>query len=491
MSEVSNQLDYKKETYIHPSYRLNKILPQAGSQSVTINTGGNDTMFEIPVKAFNLARSLLCFNIEPAANGAAYYYAYKDVFTPIRQMQLYTRSGIYLCDLNELPNFTKVTLKPETRFEEYITYDSFVNAGAGAYNGAGRYLTPINTIAAANQRPQDSSAVSRSYTEPQYIEVGTNTSQSPAYQIVYPLGTLKNTIYALDKDIYANEILILRIIWNQANRIIYNGTNNGNPSTAVTVFAGSMNITNLTLYLAVETNQEIVNQLRTQVASGGVNILIPYVYTYKTNLGPSASQTVSLRFNRGHGIRLCKIYHSVFNNNETVSTGRDNAAGNPFTIASAYDNDNRAVIAGGVNALTDRSKVRVFYTMLDNERIQEFNLTCANNDDYMMLKDKLKGSVIASSDMFYYNWFWLEDFTGISDKSKEPENKDNLEVGLDLSVERKWDFYGQQMNNTVATAANILNSTIVANTSNGQYNHYSFAITQKMLTISPSGITVI
>lgn len=491
MSQLSNQLDYKKESFIHPTYKLNKILPQSGSQSVTINTGGNDTMFEIPVKAFNLARSLLCFTIAPSVNAGAYYYAYKDVLTPIRQLQLYTRSGIYLCDLNEVPNFTKVTLKPETSLEEFLTYDNGVDAGAAATKGTARYFAPNNAASAANQRPQDSSAASKGYIEPQYVEPGTNVVASPVYQIVYPLGTLKNTIFALDKDIWANEILILRIVWNQANRIIYNGGNVAVPTTGVTVYAGGMNVTNLTLYLAVETNPEITNQLRSQVAGGGINILIPYVYTYKTNLGPSASQTVSLRFNRGHGIRLSKIYHSVFNNNETVSTGVDSVGGNPFTIASAYDNDNRAVIAGGVNALTNRSKVQVFYTMLDNERLQEFNLTCANNDDYMLLKDKIKGSVISSSDMFYYNWFWLEDFTGMEDRSAEPKNKDNLEVGLDLSIERKWDFYGQQMNNTAATVNNILNSTIAANTNNGQYNHYSFAITQKTLTISPNGITVL
>ena len=95
MSQLSNQLDYKKESFIHPTYKLNKILPQSGSQSVTINTGGNDTMFEIPVKAFNLARSLLCFTIAPGANAAAYYYAYEDVLTPIRQLDNYILEVVF------------------------------------------------------------------------------------------------------------------------------------------------------------------------------------------------------------------------------------------------------------------------------------------------------------------------------------------------------------------------------------------------------------
>jgi len=121
-----------------------------------------------------------------------------------------------------------------------------------------------------------------------------------------------------------------------------------------------------------------------------------------------------LRFNRGHGIRLKKIFHSVFNSAETVSTSTDNAAGNIRVRATAYDNDNRFYPATGGDGVV-RPKVNTFYTMLDNERIQEFNLTCASFDDYKLLKDKLAESMIQSSDMYYYNWFWIEDFSAISD----------------------------------------------------------------------------
>jgi len=110
--------------------------------------------------------------------------------------------------------------------------------------------------------------------------------------------------------------------------------------------------------------------------------------------------------------------------------------------------------------------------MLDNNRIQEYNLTCANGDDYIYLKDKIKGSILESSNAYYYNWVWIESFSGYDDKSCIPINSENLETGLDLSLERKWDFYGMTM-------------------TNANYNHYTFAVTQKMLTISSTGITVI
>jgi hypothetical protein len=113
--------------------------------------------------------------------------------------------------------------------------------------------------------------------------------------------------------------------------------------------------------------------------------------------------------------------------------------------------------------------------MLDNERSQEYNLNTATYDDYLLLRDKLKGSVIQSSDMFYHNWVWIEDWTGFVDKTIEPRNIQNIETGLDLTTERKWDFYALQVNNGTAAA----------------YNTYTFAVTQKMLTVTSSGITVI
>ena len=65
-SQVSKQLDYKQSEYVHPDYRLTKLLPQSGLQLFNLtNTGAPDTYFEIPTKVFNLARSHLFFTLPP------------------------------------------------------------------------------------------------------------------------------------------------------------------------------------------------------------------------------------------------------------------------------------------------------------------------------------------------------------------------------------------------------------------------------------------
>lgn len=500
----SSEIEYSKIDYNHPTYRMSRILPQVGSTNQLINPGGGDeTIFEIPVKTFNLARSVLEFTISPAVTGAQ-LCAYKDCLTPIRQIQFVTRTGIYMCDIDNVPNYTKIVWKAETPLQEYLTYDKFRSGTATVTSvGAGRYLRSINAIAATDQRYQDNTFVDVSYLEPQYLEVGTNTTRTPCYFIELPLGAIYNTIFSVDKDLYLGEIVLLRIVWNATNRIFFNKVNATKPAAAnatnVTAFTGQVQLNDLMLYLAVEKNIEIENQLKSVVASSGFNVLIPYVYQAKNNIGPAPSHTISLRYNRGHGRRLVKIYHSTFNNNETVSIGAVATGGSQRVIATGYDNDNRAVIYLGwdgtdnTNAVPrNRSKVQVFYTMLDNERLQEFNLVCADYDDYMILKDKLKGSIIQSADMFYYNWFYVDDFSGLEDLTKKPYNSENLEVGLDLSIERKWDFYAQQVNTIAAADADTAaNSVDAANANGGQYNHYTFAITQKMLTVSPAGITVV
>jgi hypothetical protein len=462
-TQSSTQLDYKKMVYMHPDYRKSKILPQSGGQTLNlIPAGGLETLFEIPVKAFNLAKSHIYFSMAPSAVAAANYWAFSDCFTPFRQIQLYTRSGVYLCDLNEVSNYTKVMWKPETKLEQFTEYDLVGNADVYSESVSrlfSRNNSVINSATTTTTAPfalrWNNTSSSISYTEPKYLEPGTNISADPTYNICIPLSAFKGTAFELDKDLFLNEIVILRIVWQQTSKIYYNGTSLTNPLTAATAMAGNVTVTNLALYLAIEKNQDIVNSLQSQVQSSGLQVLVPYVYTYKQNTGANiTSYSVSYRFNRGHGRKLLKLYHSCFNNTESANT--------------AYDHDNKGI--------GNASKVNVFYTMLDNERQQEYNLNTATYDDYLYLLPKLKGSVIQSSDIFYHNWVWIEDWTGYADKEKEPSNSSNLETGLDLSQERKWDMYAQQVSNNIG---------------NVQYNLYTFAVTQKMLTVNSNGLTVI
>ena len=117
-------------------------------------------------------------------------------------------------------------------------------------------------------------------------------------------------------------------------------------------------------------------------------------------------------------------------------------------------------------------KITSFYTQLNNSRLQEFDLICANGDEWTVLKDNLAGTSILSSNIYYYNWFWRESFEHdcpTMDLPMKPD-MDNLIKGLPLDTEQKIDIF--------------------LTTPNAAHNHYSFGITQKLLTISGEGVLI-
>jgi len=470
-STVSKELDYKKLNYIHPTYRMTRIFAQSGATTQTISSsGGQENIYEIPIAPFNLYQSYFTFTaLIPETRTAApvnyYNFVFRDVFSWWRQFQIYTRGGIYLMDLNELSNYTKVVWKAEINTLEFLDLDTDVPGATTLTTlGAGAMLQRSNAAPDTKDRPTGSvvggelsSASSIAYTENKYLTTSAvaNGAQAGAlyFNIQFPLKLLKNTICAVDKDIYLGEILQLRIVWNALSKITFAATSNDQKYTGATnALTNNISISNMALYLATEKNQSIINNLVEKVSSGGIQMLIPYVYTYKSNLTGSSVST-SLRFNRGHGKNLQKIYYAMFNGAETTNT--------------AYDNDNLVLTATGLN-----TKINYYYTLLNNQRIQEYNMQCNQWDDYKLLREKLKGSITQNSNIYNYNQFWVDDFCNYE---KLWDDNSNLDSGLDLSVEQKWDIY-------------ITLATLMAGTA---MNHYAFAVTQKVLTVSSTGVTVL
>jgi hypothetical protein len=435
-------------------YKWSKILPLSITGTAGAVTGGEETMIEIPSKVFNLAKSYLSFTYTPPATAPNHLiWTACDVFPYIRQIQLYTRGGLFLGDIGNLDNYTKAVWKSDTKLEEFLTSDTASPNATAGIGGESQALRRSNSLVAATTlgaRYGGASAASLNYTECAYQMCGDAVTVPVFLNVRLDMSMIKNSIFAIDHDLFFDEILVLRIIWQTPAKYTYDGTTVGDPSagSAIISTSQSANIGGVALYLAVETNQEVAQQIKAKKNSPeGLSVLIPYVYGVKTALA-AGSVAVSMRFNRGHGLRLLKIYHMPCSNVET-------------SAITSYVTSN----IGHVN-ITD------FYTLLNNNRLQEFNLVCNNGDDYMILKDRLKGSVYQNRNMYEYNWVWIEEFDGYVSPLNEnlrPDD-DNFIKGLDLSSEQKWDIYMTQ------NAANL--------------NHFTFAITQKQLIINSAGIQI-
>jgi hypothetical protein len=149
---------------------------------------------------------------------------------------------------------------------------------------------------------------------------------------------------------------------------------------------------------------------------------------------------------------LKRIYHSVFDTALNVTA---------IAFWGPYGNSNLA----GAPATT----VISFYCNLNNNRLNPYDYTCANFDDYRAIKHILDRSTITSPNIYYFNWCWVQDFY---DGTVEIEDQGSLIRGIDLNLgEQKWDF--------VATVNNA-----------HALNNVSFVICKRKLLITSQGIII-
>lgn len=434
----AKELNYSLKESIHPTYKFYRVLTQNGSQSVTLsNTGTSESLFELPTKVFNLAKSVLKFKLTVAAAGAlTYSWTWADNLAPIYGIQVYTRGGQYLMDVSQnLPHWNQIARKLFTKLDTYQTYEIIDG------------LCKSNTLTTTNGNIRaNNTAPDVNYTENGYLVISAVNAAAPIYY-EFNLDAFKETICSLDKDITFPEILYFRIIWAPGNRISFTATSPTNPTTDAASWTGTAHaISNLEMMLAVEQNENISSQVVSAMKGKGLHIMIPYLYAYKTNLS-GTSQTLSTRLNSGHGQKLLKA----------VAVPFGTEASNTF-----YDHTNVAA-----------AKVTSFYTLLNNDRMQEVNVDCSVNVDYdyMYMKKFLRGSVYQSKDMYKYGWFWMDSFDSCSSVGDEKNVDDsNLISGKSLDSEIKYDLY--------------------ASTVSGTYNWHSFFVVQRSLMITKDAVAI-
>lgn len=246
------------------------------------------------------------------------------------------------------------------------------------------------------------------------------------------LGKIKNTILSLDKSLYVGEHLNLRITWSNSADIGFTA-DDGAGTTPVT-YAGNMTVSKLRLHLAQEGDEAVAQEI--MASASQMQILIPYTWSYKTNL-QGKSQALSLRFGVGHGQTLERVYNAFYTTAEEKNT--------------RY---NRPL-----------NHVDSFYTLLNNRRMQEFDYSTADHDVYNLKRDYAEGYVAGLTRGIYETSFcYVEDWCGGHHNCAI-----NNEVsGLPLTgAEVKWDLFCQS-----------------AGGGGTNLNHYTFAVCQRVLTVS-------
>jgi hypothetical protein len=293
----------------------------------------------------------------------------------------------------------------------------------------------------------------RSNFEGEYVDESYSytTLVNNKFHFQFRLSDIRNSIFDIDKDLMINEVLILRIEWNQTNKYIYTTTADSPvvPANTQAGFSIAPTIRDLTLYLAKETDQSIINAIQQKVMSGGLSLILPYIYHSQNTIRDSSSHTITIRSNSSNGFSMCKVYSAAFNTDEKWD--------------KTYDHSN-----------IDGTKVSSYYTLLDNTRLTEYDITCRDIEprDYMNMKATIKGTCLEPYGVFKYNWVHVDDFCNAAELQDDP----NVVVGIPLTTsEKKWDLY-----------ANVP----LVNGNNQSFTWYTFTKYQRRLMITSQAVQV-
>lgn len=442
----SGELLYKPIPIVHPTYEYTKIYPQTNVSTLSVTNGGDETIFEIPSKVFNLSKSVLSFTMTPIAANTLKTQIFAEGTPHLRSIQLYNRAGLFLCNINSLNKYMGSVTRYITDHSYFKTFDE---VGEDNLNGYMDVLTKTNSASPGGYSDHLDMTSSDINNEPIYFIASANAgANSPVIKYQIPLGRIKDSIFGLDIDQCFNEVVYMRLIWEGASQIGFTSTTVAT-LTGVNSFA-EYRITNQYLYLAGEVNDEIINHIVNVKIKEGLTYQVPYLYTNKlVKQQTDTSQSLSIRLNRSHGIKVTRIYFVPFVGAEAINTTLNHS--NTFGV----------VVQTGTPAAYG---IKTYYTTIDNKRTSQYDYDAATC--WLEKRHLFKNSCITGSTSFFNNWVHIEDFTnesGVGDRSRYDD-------GYSLANEVVY-------NVTCDTQANLM-------------NNYFFSSCIKQIMITPQGITL-
>jgi len=466
---TSDQINYQQKMYSHPSYRFEPQFPNTFGQAINLTASQLPVTINIPPEVFNLSQSSLNYTVTlPAAGANNYIWTALQALKEISHMQFYSGSNMWVVDIDNLQNYLDIVLKKELEQDDFLSLDPSLT-GIGQNNSLVNVIPALrnanyngnNTLTAGFAANQSSV----NFTEPGYFQVGA-ANTDVTYNVQFPLRLIKNTAFSIDKNLYFGQTTYMKVYFGPLSKICYVSTSNANPSAAAkTSYTGAATVTNFQLMLAVENNQDLVNMIKTKVSSSGLEYLIPYVQAFK-NSNQGTSQNISIQLDQGNGRSLMKVYHAPYNVQEDLDT--------------MYDHANTDTISG-TTSIAINQKTQQYYTQLNGKRNQDITIDCTSNGpflDYMQHKRQLRGSILSNLNVYQYNWFHCDDFSDFGPRYDQ-DNKGELISGIPMSVAPlTWSFVG------------VVMRTLVANSANNTFQHYTWCVFVKKLTMAPGQVLV-
>ena len=459
---IKKELDYKPISVSSGTYQYSKVAPQVALSTIT-SSAGSEVIFEISPKVMNLGKSVLSFTATPASTGsltAGTQYMHLSTMPLISQVQLYTREGMYLCDIPNFSNYLKVVNRYTTKLSDLQNSD-IIKYNSGRINGLHKsgVLGASTITESLAYRPTESEHNSKTpYYEAQYLmsssdgstAPGSSTGAFPVANYQFELSKIPFSIFQ-DKDTYFGQSVYLRFVFAGSGDfafVIDHANSDDDPqATGATAYSGSITLSNLYVYSAIEINPVVTQAVMDQFHAGTLTYPVDYVYQNKQYLAAATNHNLNLRINTGMGSRLKMIFTAPFSTTESKNTRFDHSA----------------IVKAGT-----ATKVTSMYSTLNNLRTTQYDYSIANGDHWLAQKDMFLGSAIQSSNEFYYNFAHIENFTNM----RLAEDQTNVVAGLPLNEE-------------ILYSLNVVTPASVA------VNYYTFTICQRTLAITSAGVQLI
>lgn len=445
IEKTPEQTDYRRVVQDVPNYKYMRVLPNSGVSSVTQTTsGGHIVDFDLPSEVINLSRTSISFDYTPAAAGAngRYNWVYVSTLSLLREVHLMTRSGIFVASLknaNKFLNLVRPLTIPLTDVLSNANDDDIV----------GGYCT-LDATGLQDPRGQEPSGGLANTPRACNLAVrtllpGGNNTATPLLAYIINLKEFVHTLFEQDIDIFFNQIMTLRLIFDSTAATSFYSDNVGQPGSNAAATVVSAAIEKLRCDVAIEQNLNLANNVKAAVLSGsGLSVLCEAVYDYKQSFNNSTSTSTTIRLNRSYGKAIKRIYSSIYHATETGATA--------YTVGNAFTNTSTLV------------------PYLNGNRLADENIDPFLEWKYLNGKGWLKNCIAGTSvDRFYNRFCHVEKWDSaprLCDRTSQDDDGYPLVGDTDYTMQ-------------------------YALSASASGNHYQFVVVSRILNINASGVQLL
>lgn len=488
---VSSEIDFQTYDSSHSTPLYLKLFSQNNITSFPLTTTGiyGPVQFLIPARVLNLKESRIAFTLSlpaQAVNGKSTWIN-ANLASIFNRVNLTTQnSNQVLLDVSFAEHYNAMlspltTTKTELQNKASSYFDNTdaalpvlsdqTTAGTAGYYG----YYPIENLSRSNAilNPDFNNIQYTGGYEPRRLLFSSSaTPGAIAVKVEMKLSDLvPMSIFSTEQMLYmSGEQLLLSLYFNGTNTFAWEATNSTDPyagAAALDTLTGD-NIQDLRLYLCTEQNQAISTQIVDKVLTSGIQLPMAYPFVSRvTGSGTSQSQTIQLT--RGWGKSLLFAAWAPFNaagpNGTALRASQVLDHSIWTTIGSGGKQVGGVVVPANQTILSSSN----YNTYMDNIPIlTNSNIDVLNGEYWLYNKNHIKDSAIYSAENYAIDFAHIDNFCS-----------DPL---CYIDPSKKWDGLSLDPIHQYSFVANISDSLPM--------NHFICIVTQKVLSLTASGVQV-